>query len=69
LTKELRKTIRNKKKRGQFQIIIILIEKNHKLDLKDKIESNKNIDKKEKGKRKKKIKSKRNESRHIIYTN
>jgi hypothetical protein len=49
LTKKLRKTIRNKKKRGQFEIIIILIEKkNHKLDLKDKIESNKNIDKKKK---------------------
>ena len=39
----------------QIEIIIILIEKtkNHKLDLKDKIESNKNFDKRTKKKYKK----------------
>ena len=52
LTKEPRKTIRNQKKRDQIEIIE-KTKKNHKLDLKDKIESNKNFDKRTKKKKKK----------------
>jgi len=50
----------------QIEIIIILIEKkNHKLDLKDKIESNKNFDKRTKKKYKKfKVKG---PNRNILY--
>lgn len=51
----------------QIDTIIILIEKtkNHKLDLKDKIESNKNFDKKTKKKYKKfKVKG---PNRNILY--
>jgi hypothetical protein len=66
LTKEPRKTTRNQKKRDQIEIIE-KTKKNHKLDLKDKIESNKNFDKKTK--KKKKIQSRRKKSKHIVYTN
>jgi len=50
LTKEPRKTTRNQKKRDQIEIIE---KKNHKLDLKNKIESNKNFWQKDKEKKKK----------------
>jgi hypothetical protein len=43
LTKEQIKQIKNQKKNDQTEIIIIIIEKNHKIDLKDKIENYKNF--------------------------
>jgi hypothetical protein len=46
LTKKPRKKQRNQKKKDQIEIIII-IEKNHLIDLKDKIESHKKFDKME----------------------
>jgi hypothetical protein len=63
---KLNTQIRNKKKKDQTEINIIIIEKNHKVDLKDKIKDYKNFDKKAK---EKKIKSRRTESKNIIYTN
>jgi hypothetical protein len=57
LTKEPRKKQRNQKKKDQIEIIII-IEKNHLIDLNDKIESHKNFDKME-YKQNQKIKSRR----------
>jgi hypothetical protein len=48
LTKGQRKQIRKKKKKDQTEINIIIIEKNHKFDLKDKIKNYKNFDKKSK---------------------
>ena len=54
LTKGQRKQIRNKKKKkDQTEINIIIIEKNHKFDLKDKIKNYKNFDKKSKKNNKK----------------
>ena len=40
-----RKQIKNKKKKGKTEINIIIIEKNHKFVLKDKIKNYKNFDK------------------------
>ena len=57
MTKEPRKKQRNQKKKDQIEIIII-IEKNHLIDLNDKIESHKNFDKME-YKQNQKIKSRR----------
>jgi hypothetical protein len=45
------------------------LKKNHKLDLKDKIESNKNFDKRRIKGKKKEIKSRRTELKHLTYTN
>jgi len=46
LIKWQRKQIKNQKKKGQIEInIIIIIEKNHKFVLKDKIKNYKNFDK------------------------
>jgi hypothetical protein len=45
LIKWQRKQIKNKKKKGQTEINIIIIEKNHKFVLKDKIKNYKNFDK------------------------
>jgi hypothetical protein len=71
LTKKPWKTIRNQKKIDQIEIIIIFIEKtkNHKLDLKDKIESSKIFDKMTKEKREREIQSRITEMKHIVYTN
>ena len=41
--KEQRKTIKNQKKMDQIEVIIIIGKKNHKLDLKYKIESQKKL--------------------------
>jgi hypothetical protein len=62
------KQIRNQKKKDhvEINIIIIITEKNHKLDLKDKIKNYKNFNKRVK---EKKIKSRRTESKNIIYAN
>jgi hypothetical protein len=71
LTKKPWKTIRNQKKIDQIEIIIIFIEKtkNHKLDLKGKIESSKIFDKMTKEKREREIQSRITEMKHIVYTN
>jgi hypothetical protein len=41
--KKQRKTIKNQKKMDQIEVIIIIGKKNHKLDLKYKIESQKKL--------------------------
>ena len=51
--KRAKKTNKKKKKKDQTEINIIIIEKNHKFDLKDKIKNYKNFDKKSKKKNKK----------------
>ena len=55
LTKRSRKIIRNKKGTKLKLLLLLLLllkkQKNHKLDLKDKIESNKNFEKRTKKKK------------------
>ena len=53
MTKEQIKQIKNRKKYDQTEINIIIIEKNHKIDLKDKIENYKNFKKRAKEKKSK----------------
>jgi hypothetical protein len=53
LTKEKGKQIKNQKKKDQIEINIIIIEKSHKFDLKDKTKNYKNFDKRAKKKNKK----------------
>ena len=69
LTKRSRKIIRNKKG-TKLKILLLLLlllrkQKNHKLDLKDKIESNKKFEKRTKKKNKK---LKEGPNRNILYT-
>ena len=49
--KKQRKTIKNQKKMDQIEVIIIIGKKNHKLDLKNKIESQKKLWQKDKEKK------------------
>jgi hypothetical protein len=51
LIKWQRKQIKNQKKKGQTEKNIIIIEKNHKFVLKDKIKNYKNFDKRVKEKK------------------
>jgi hypothetical protein len=51
LTKRSRKIIRNKKGTKLKLLLLLTKQKNHKLDLKDKIESNKNFEKRTKKKK------------------
>jgi len=50
----------------KLKLILLLLKKNHKIDLKDKIKNYKNFKKRAK---EKKIKSRRTNSKNIIYTN
>jgi hypothetical protein len=50
---KLNTQIRNKKKKDQTEINIIIIEKNHKVDLKDKIKDYKTLTKKPRKKKSK----------------
>jgi len=53
--KEQRKTIKNQKKMDQIEVIIIIGKKNHKLDLKYKIESQKKLWQKDRKKERLKV--------------
>jgi hypothetical protein len=70
LTKRSRKIIRNKKGTKLKLLLLLLLllllrkQKNHKLDLKDKIESNKKFEKRTKKKNKK---LKEGSNRNILY--